>query len=404
MLFDLNQRDHLFAANKRDARHDLNQKDTTPVAPPTRHVRSTIVKRFSVIALLILFALGCTSLNQPTQAFNHPALNHSSTTKSQHPPVGTNLTQTADAAADIQRRVPNGRATMTYPRLASKQAGLESANDTKADHAKIKSSTSLGKNSPTSNKITSENYNFSQSIANTQAIGSNEKRSHQITNNNKTTVVEKYGDTSIEVTHHPLSAKQLLLNKFRNAAKAFNQGNYDVAERLLSDVLVRDDGHHEARLLLAKLYAQQKQDNQAETTLSNALLRYPQHAPYISFYAQLLAEQGRDDVAIETLKNALPKAHDNAEIHSLIAGLYQRTGNPIAAAKNYLVALQIDPTHGEWWMGLGISSEQAGDKTTAEKAYNEALQHPLATDVKQYVDKRLQQLADNKIAIKSLDN
>ena len=160
-----------------------------------------------------------------------------------------------------------------------------------------------------------------------------------------------------------------------------NKGNAVEAERLLEDLLARDNGLHKARLLLAGLYVQQQRNSRAESVLASGLLHYPQHAPYASLYAQLLAAQARDSEAINALQGALPAAADDAAYHALLAGLYQRSGKADAAAGSYREALRLAPAHGEWWMGLGISSEQAGDAETAASAYRQALHYPLGTDI-----------------------
>jgi MSHA biogenesis protein MshN len=207
----------------------------------------------------------------------------------------------------------------------------------------------------------------------------------------------------IEVTHRPLSAKQQRLQEYHAAAGTYREGNLTEAAQQLEDLLVRDNGQHQARLLLARVYSQQNQDNRAVLVLSNGLIHYPNHVPYITLYAKLLAAQGRDNEALITLRNAPSEALDSAEYHALLAGVYQRTGDSTAASDSYLAALRIDPAHGEWWMGLGIASEQSGEEDRAEYAYNEALQYPLASVVKSYVKLRLQQLALEKTASPSVN-
>ncbi|HUT40214.1 MAG TPA: tetratricopeptide repeat protein [Gammaproteobacteria bacterium] len=200
-------------------------------------------------------------------------------------------------------------------------------------------------------------------------------------------------DGHFEVTPRPLSPEQRLARDFQAAAAAVNKGNAVEAERLLEDLLARDNSLHKARLLLAGLYVQQQRNSRAESVLASGLLHYPQHAPYASLYAQLLAAQARDSEAINALQGALPAAADDAAYHALLAGLYQRSGKADAAAGSYREALRLAPAHGEWWMGLGISSEQAGDAETAASAYRQALHYPLGKALQQYVQLRLEQLA-----------
>ncbi|MGB5540065.1 MAG: tetratricopeptide repeat protein [Gammaproteobacteria bacterium] len=200
-------------------------------------------------------------------------------------------------------------------------------------------------------------------------------------------------DGHFEVTPRPLTPEQRLARDFQAAAAAVNKGNAVEAQRLLEDLLARDNGLHKARLLLAGLYVQQQRNSRAESVLASGLLHYPQHAPYASLYAQLLAAQARDSEAINALQGALPAAADDAAYHALLAGLYQRSGKAVAAAGSYREALRLAPAHGEWWMGLGISSEQAGDAETAASAYRQALHYPLGKALQQYVQRRLEQLA-----------
>ena len=197
----------------------------------------------------------------------------------------------------------------------------------------------------------------------------------------------------IEVSPRPLSREQQLAHDFQAAATAVNDGNNAEAERLLEDLLMRDNGQHKARLLLAGLYIQQQRNSRAESLLASGLLHYPLHAPYAKLYAQLLAAQARDSEAIIALQGALPAAGKDAEYHALLAGLYQRNGKSGLAASGYREALRLAPAHGEWWMGLGISSEQAGDTNTATTAYRQALHYPMSTALQQYVEQRLKTLA-----------
>lgn len=198
------------------------------------------------------------------------------------------------------------------------------------------------------------------------------------------------------MTPRGLSAEERLLSDFHAAADAYKEGALVEAERLLKDLIGQDKGQHRARLLLARLYTDRDLDELAEAVLSQGLLHYPRHAPYAGSYARILARQGRDGAAIALLRNALSVAHESAELHALLAGLHQRTGDSSAAARSYLAALRIDPTPGEWWMGLGISSEQAGDGVLAEDAYRKALQSSLTGEVAQYVKLRLRELLAGK--------
>lgn len=356
MLKDLDQRKYQPAGASGTTPRGLGQDNINFGSPLSERFRSVRNTGVIVTVVLVGFALSSTARLQQAQAPTQTLLDSGAIPTSQLPAISENTTVDTDLAA----------------------------NENKAHNTTIPDSSST------------QNDNPPPQVAKVKetALKPPVSTSSRETNNS----------AYIEVTHRPLSEKQQLLSEFHVAATIYKEGNLTEAERLLEDLLARDNGQHQARLLLARLYAQQKLDSRAESVLTNGLRHYPQHAPYASLYAKILAAQGRDSEAIDALQNALPGARENADYHALLAGLYQRTANSAAAAESYRVALRLKPTHGEWWIGLAISSEQASDGDTAEKAYSQALQYPLASAVQQYAEQRLQQLSAKKTTIKSQNN
>ncbi len=336
----------------------------------------------------------------PQISESYPRAVKADTTASQPP-------QIVIKAANFQSaQVPKqtGLEELIYPKLT-----LSASNETASRNTELQAGENTSHNTTKPDLISSQNRHPHPSVTKTKTKAK-AKASKTVAQPPSSINTVESNDTepndteSIEVTHRPLSADQLAQRAIRVAANVYKEGNFSEAQRILEDLLAQDNAQHKARLLLAKLYAQQNLNKRAELVLSNGLLHYPQHVPYASLYAQILAKQGHDGAAIDALQNALPGARDNADLHALLAGLYQRTGNSKAASKSYLLALGLEPKHGEWWMGLGISSEQAGDRSTAERAYNEALQYPLTNAVEQYAEQRLQQLVAKKAASKDQIN
>lgn len=180
--------------------------------------------------------------------------------------------------------------------------------------------------------------------------------------------------------------------EYRLAAGEAAAGNDRDAIRRLQDLLASNTEHHGAKLLLASLYIRQQQPANAEALLEDALARHPLHAPYARLLAQLLVADKRHDEAIARLESALPGALRDADYQALLAGLYQRSGKPAAAVQHYTRALELSPRQGEWWMGLGISQEQDGNRDAAQTAYRKALQFRLDATLRDYIDQRLRQL------------
>lgn len=201
------------------------------------------------------------------------------------------------------------------------------------------------------------------------------------------------GPQHIEITEHTLTAAQQAQRHYTEAVKALRAGDIGTSLQQLGQALAIDHGHHQARLVLASLYINQQRKQQAETLLAEGLALHPLHAPFAKLHAQLLVEQAREQEAIQSLQSALPGAGQDAEYHALLAGLYQRNGEPGTAADHYRTALQYAPDRGEWWLGLGLSQEQAGNRVEARAAYGQALKLPLNAALQNYAGSRMKQLS-----------
>lgn len=179
---------------------------------------------------------------------------------------------------------------------------------------------------------------------------------------------------------------------YRQAAAAAAAGNDQAAIEQLNTLLQEYVDHPQATQLLASLYIRQQQLAEAEALLEQALLRRPLHAPFARLLARLLITDQRHTAAIMRLESALPGAANDADYQALLAGLYQRTDRPADAVRHYAAALQLDAEQGEWWLGLGLSQQQLGNREAALGAYRRALQFPLDASLRDYVGERLQQL------------
>ncbi len=203
------------------------------------------------------------------------------------------------------------------------------------------------------------------------------------------------GPRHIKITERPLTNAQQVQRHYAEAIKALRAGDTGTSQQQLKQALALDPGHHPARLVLASLYINQQRKQQAEDLLAEGLALDPTHAPFAKLRAQLLVEQAREQEAIQALLSALPGAGQDAEYHALLAGLYQRNDEPVQAAGHYRTALQFSPGHGEWWLGLGLSLEQAGNDTEAHAAYEQALKLPLNAALQNYAGTRMKRLSRN---------
>jgi MSHA biogenesis protein MshN len=201
------------------------------------------------------------------------------------------------------------------------------------------------------------------------------------------------GPGYIDISERPLTVSQQAERGYSEAVRVLRAGDTGTSMKLLEQVLALKPGYHPARLLLASLHINQQRKQQAEIVLAEGLTLDPGHAPFAKLHAQLLIEQAREQEAIQALQSALPGAGQDAEYHALLAGLYRHSGDPGKAAGHYRTALRIDPDHGEWWMGLGLSLEQAGSDAEAVAAYGQAHKRPLDAALQNYVWTRMKVLS-----------
>ena len=202
-------------------------------------------------------------------------------------------------------------------------------------------------------------------------------------------VAEPSGVPGTRVTRQTQTVEMQVAREYRAAVANVQVQQYTESVRRLQQVLALDDGHHRARMLLAQLYIKLQGTARAEALLADGLARYPGNVPYAKQYAGLMIARGRTGTATLTLETALPGAGNDAEYQALLAGLYQQSGKAAEAAVQYRAALQLAPDHGDWWMGLGISEEQAGQPEAARKAYEQSLRYSLKASLKDYVLSRL---------------
>lgn len=205
-------------------------------------------------------------------------------------------------------------------------------------------------------------------------------------------VPEPAGMPVSRVTRQAQTVEMQVAREYRAAVAHVQSQQYTESVRRLQQVLAMDDAHHKARLLLAQLHIRLQEHARAEALLADGLARHPGNALYARQYARLMIDQGSTETALLALETALPEAGNDAEYLALLAGLYQRAGKAAEAAIQYRAALQLAPDRGDWWMGLGISEEQAGRTEAARQAYEQSLRYPLKASLKDYVISRLRRL------------
>ncbi len=178
---------------------------------------------------------------------------------------------------------------------------------------------------------------------------------------------------------------------WRQANRLLEQGrNHDARERL--ETALRLDPEHDAvRQSLIALLLEAGNAASAEALLREGIALQPNDAWYPRSLAQLQLQRGDLAAAAAGLKAALGKRQDAAN-WALYAGTLHKLGKSGEAATAYREAVRLDPSQGNWWIGMAVALEQAGDTEAAGATYQRALQTRLGGELREFAQQKARAL------------
>jgi Tfp pilus assembly protein PilF len=207
-------------------------------------------------------------------------------------------------------------------------------------------------------------------------------------------------EAAIHAPATPSPARIITLNPQQKADRLYNQAQQalarhrtEAASNLLEQALTEHPQHAAAREQLAILMIKDNQSARAEALLAEGLALSPGRIELAHAYAQLLVERGALQPALESLQHLAGIQAAGAETLALQAGIMTRLQRYTDAAENYRRALRLQPRQAVWWTGLGVALEHDGLSVSALDAYRRAAQLPLQTEVKHFVQQRIQALS-----------
>ena len=127
--------------------------------------------------------------------------------------------------------------------------------------------------------------------------------------------------------------------------------------------------HTESRSALATLLNERGQSKEALVILLDGAAIDPTHFALTA--ARMQIELGDSLGALSTLA-LMPQPQRNAEYHAAAAAMAQRAGRHDMAIEEFRSALVGGKPRAIWWVGLGSSLEQVGNKAEALQAYLQA--------------------------------
>ncbi|HEX5364216.1 MAG TPA: tetratricopeptide repeat protein [Gallionella sp.] len=181
--------------------------------------------------------------------------------------------------------------------------------------------------------------------------------------------------------------------EFRRGVASMQQGRGAEAVASYEAALRLDATHDAARQALVALLLEQHRRADAERVLQERLGSKPEHTGFAMLLARLQVERAAEDEALATLERSLRFAERNAEYHAFVAALLQRNNRHAEAVAHYQTALQLQPNHGAWLMGYGLSLQALGRNDAAKAAFLHALESKtLSPELQAFVRQRLKGL------------
>lgn len=190
-----------------------------------------------------------------------------------------------------------------------------------------------------------------------------------------------------------VSPQQQAENEYRKANLLAQQGQLNEAAAGYDAALHFDPLHIMAREALVAVLLEGKQNAEAERVLQEGLKQDLSRTHLAMLLARLQVERNAVPLALETLEKSLSYAEHKADYQAFVAALLQRQNHHKEAITHYQIALQLSPSSGLWFMGLGISMQAVQRKEEALDAYKRALDtRSLSPELQAYVAQRIKEV------------
>lgn len=191
-----------------------------------------------------------------------------------------------------------------------------------------------------------------------------------------------------------------ILSPLQQAENEFRKGNQFVQQRRLREAaaayeaaLALDPAHVMAREYWVAVLLESKLNSDAEKVLQLGLKSNPGETHFAMLLARLQVERNALGAALETLEKTLVYADQRADYNAFYAALLQRQNRHKEAVTHYEIALNLTPSSGVWFMGLGISLQALDRLEDARNAYRRALDtRSLSQELQAYIAQRMKEL------------
>lgn len=160
--------------------------------------------------------------------------------------------------------------------------------------------------------------------------------------------------------------------RYRKALTFIRAGQADRARALLEEALALSPEHVAAREALAALLSDAGRNQEAEKVLRIGRAASPEYAWFALSLARLQAARGDTEGAVASLQSGMGGHGVDADYHATLAALLVQLKQYPDAVRQYEQALEMQPSPGTWWVGLGLALAAQGKNDEARSAYRRA--------------------------------
>ena len=170
--------------------------------------------------------------------------------------------------------------------------------------------------------------------------------------------------------------------------------NNELAIKLLNKLLDQQPDDVEASKKLAALLFANGNNLKATTLLQSSLQNSPHRADLRMMLARLYVQQKKGDAALVLLKEVQPAQYMEIDYLALRASVAQQQADFATANQDYATLSQVDSNNARWWLGLAICQEKLGVVSGALNAYYRAQNlAQLEPAVTEFIEQRIRLLA-----------
>ncbi len=161
--------------------------------------------------------------------------------------------------------------------------------------------------------------------------------------------------------------------EFARAAAAYNERNWDTAERIARAIVGAEPAHYDALNLLGIIAAQTRRAPEAERLLARAVAARPGLAIAHNNHANALRELGRFEDAVAGYQRAIALEGRDALAWCNRGGALHSLGRTEAALDSYGRAIAIRPDYAEAHYSRAVLLHDAGRSAEAIQGYERAI-------------------------------